>query len=162
LLLLEALTELNTRSYKDKITIDYFGPIDSTVPQFLQEIKVIPNASYNGILNPKKIQEVLAKYDFFIFPTYYHGEGFPGVILDAIYANLPIIASDWKYNAEILENGKTGLIFRSKSVESIVNMLEKIINSPNMLIILEENMKVLQEKYNSKNALSIIINELNN
>jgi glycosyltransferase involved in cell wall biosynthesis len=45
-----------------------------------------------------------------LFPSFYKGEGFPGVILDAYIAGLPVIASDWNMNSEVVKNGETGII----------------------------------------------------
>ena len=47
-----------------------------------------------------------------IFPTYYVGEGFPGTIIDAFSSGIPDIATDWRYNSEIVQNGKTGYIYK--------------------------------------------------
>lgn len=60
--------------------------------------------------------EVLKNYDALLFPTYYEGEGFAGTIIDAFAAGLPVIASDWKYNSEIIKQGITGVITKTHSI----------------------------------------------
>ncbi len=159
-ILLDAIKELNN-TYQNSINVDFYGPIDASLTDFCEQVENIPNVQYKGVLDPAKIQETFKDYDVLIFPTFYDGEGFPGVFLDAINANLPIVASDWKYNTEIIEHNKTGLVFKAKSVDSLVDSLTEIIESPEVLISIKQNIKVLQDKYYYRNALQIIMNALN-
>jgi glycosyltransferase involved in cell wall biosynthesis len=52
-----------------------------------------------------------------------HREGFPNVLLQAGAMNCPIICSDIDGNIDIVEDGKTGLIFEVKDVESLLEKL---------------------------------------
>ena len=45
-----------------------------------------------------------------VFPSHYDGEGCPGILVEALSASLPIIASDWKYNSEFVVNGDNGFL----------------------------------------------------
>jgi len=60
------------------------------------------------------------------FPTYYEGEGFPTVIVESFISGLPVIASDWKYNSEIIIDNYNGRLFKTKSVEDLTKILEQI------------------------------------
>ena len=53
------------------------------------------NSSYNE----------LSSFDMMLFPTYWKGEGFAGIIIDAFVSGLPIIASDWAHNKIFLKEG---------------------------------------------------------
>ena len=54
---------------------------------------------------------------------YYQGEGFAGSLIDAMAAGLPIIASDWKYNREIVKNGTNGLLFPASDADALSKRL---------------------------------------
>ena len=60
-----------------------------------------------------------------LFPTYYEGEGFAGTLIDAMAAGVPVIASDWKYNKEIVEDGKTGIIMHNSLEKELLNILQE-------------------------------------
>lgn len=44
-------------------------------------------------------------------------------------AGLPIVASDWKYNKELVIDGVTGLLFKPRDIDELVNKLLTLINS---------------------------------
>lgn len=110
---------------------DFYGPIDPMIKDvFFKLINKNPQLHYNGELANEKVVSLMRNYDVLVFPTRYEGEGFPGVILEAIYADLFVLASDWKYNKEVISefgNGKTYSLDLSDSLE---NELKLLIDSP--------------------------------
>lgn len=73
--------------------------------------------------------DILANYSAMLFPTYWEGEGFPGILIDAMIAGTPVIASDWGYNSEIIENWETGVIIKSKDVDELSRSMLSFINN---------------------------------
>jgi glycosyltransferase involved in cell wall biosynthesis len=61
------------------------------------------------------------------------GEGFPGVILDAYIAGLPVIASDWNMNTEIVEEGINGFIIASDDVGALQDKMKFVMNHSELL-----------------------------
>lgn len=61
-----------------------------------------------------------------LFPTYYHGEGFPGNVIDAYNSGLPVIATDWLYNKEVVLDGKTGLLVPVKDPSALSDAIMKL------------------------------------
>lgn len=141
--------------------LDIYGPVEEKFKyEFLSKIKNEPNINYYGLLKQGEILKVLNKYDALLFPTYYKGEGFPGTILEAYMAGLPVIASNWKYNTEIIEDGRTGMICETKSVESIVekilDMNKNIEKYQNMSI----NCKEISDMYTEEKITQILFKVL--
>jgi glycosyltransferase involved in cell wall biosynthesis len=58
-----------------------------------------------------------------LFPTTWKGEGFPGVIIDAFIAGLPVIASNWNMNNEIIVDGVNGFIFEPNNCLALVEKM---------------------------------------
>jgi len=108
---LELLDFLNSNERSDQsFVLDIYGPFDlseNEKKKFDDKVRNTKGAIYRGVLDlrSKRGYEVLSGYHFFLFLTLHHGEGFPGVIIDALIAQVPIIASDWAYNREILPGG---------------------------------------------------------
>lgn len=91
-------------------------------------IKANLNIQYKGFVKTDLVQGLLKDYSFLIFPTYYKGEGFPGVLVDAFSAGVPIISSDWKYNSEILTDSVNSFVFKAKDNKDLYRKLELAIN----------------------------------
>lgn len=58
-----------------------------------------------------------------LFPTFYYGEGFPGNVIDAYNAALPIIATDWLYNKDVIEDGKNGILVPIKDTHALCDAI---------------------------------------
>ena len=102
----------SARNLHLNLTIDFYGPIEHEDKEdFLKQLERHKDiVTYKGILQPQNIQSVLNEYDLMLFPTTYYTEGFPGTVLDAYIAGLPVIATNWKYAQEFIDNGLTGYI----------------------------------------------------
>ena len=86
--------------------------------------------NYKGVLQPEEVLTTLRKYDVLIFPTHYEGEGCPGILVEALSVGLPIIASNWKYNEEFVENGVNGFLCEVFDVESYVESIIALAMDP--------------------------------
>ena len=129
-LILEASEKLK-RQYPDfNFIVDFYGPLEE---QFYFE----EGSNYKGYLDfsgaPEKSYEILYGYDCFLFPTMWKGEGFPGVILDAYIAGLPVIASDWNMNTEIIEEGINGFIIAPNDVNELEGKMKFVMSQRDLL-----------------------------
>lgn len=98
---------------KQNIKIDFYGPFQSGLcDDFMSTLeKYSPSlAEYKGVLMPNNIYETLNQYDILLFPTHYYNEGFPGTILDAYIAGIPVIATEWVNSHVFIKDGVTGYI----------------------------------------------------
>lgn len=59
--------------------------------------------------------------DFLVLPS--HFEGLPNVLLEAMAAGCPVIASQVAGNAEVVENERTGLLFRTNDPAALAGCL---------------------------------------
>ena len=110
--------------------VDFYGPIDDNYREnFLSRIKNLSMVSYDGFLDLRNWEnyKVLSGYDVMLFPTYWNGEGFPGTIIDAYIAGLPVIASDWSMNEELIEHEVTGWIIPPQDEMSLSNRMKQVI-----------------------------------
>lgn len=134
-IIFDAVNKINA-NYRDRLIVDFYGPIeDNYDEEFKLKVDSLPNVSYKGFidLRNEKNYDFLASYDTMLFPTYWHGEGFPGIIIDAFIAGLPVIASDWSLNADIIEDGKTGIIIDVKNVDALAEAMTRLIEDKNLI-----------------------------
>lgn len=126
---IEAVKRLNSNEIICELHI--YGQIDSEYKEKFEEMKkTFPEyIKYCGLVSFEKTTEVLKKYYALLFPTYYSGEGFAGTIIDAFAAGIPVVASDWRYNPEIVEHKKNGLIFRHKNIDELKNAIRYLMDN---------------------------------
>ena len=61
-------------------------------------------------LHQEQLHGTLAEYDALVLPTFYAGEGHPGVVIEAIVAGLPVIATRFRSLPELVEEGVNGVL----------------------------------------------------
>lgn len=139
---------------KIKCTFDIYG---QCTKEYLSEIKKYFNSNikYHGEIVPdgQHEYEILSQYDIFIFPTEYPGECLPGALIDCYIAGLAVVASNWKYAKEYIEDGKNGYIFEYKNYNDMYEKVKKLIEL-NEIKKLKERSKKVSEKYIMKNILA--------
>lgn len=156
-LILQATKELED---KYDFNVDFYGPIEEAYEvTFLEQIKAIHSAEYKGFLDlrDEKNYYKLSQYHAMLFPTYWEGEGFPGIIIDSYVAGVPIIASQWNLNEDIVEEGKTGWLIKVQDVKTLKFAMEQILNSR---INLEEMTKNCLNKATSYKIEAVISDSL--
>jgi glycosyltransferase involved in cell wall biosynthesis len=128
---IHAVNELNKRDFEDKFVVDFYGNITpSYKKEFDVGLKLNSNLKYAGMIDLKDWSnyDILARYHYMLFPTYWEGEGFPGVVIDAFIAGVPVIISDWNFNSEFVEDGITGKVIPAKDDEKLIEIMQKAIN----------------------------------
>lgn len=91
------------------------GPMRETLEQLIKENDLTERVILLGARND--VPKLLATYDCFVFPT--HVEGFSGALVEAMFAGLPILASDIQQNKEAVTHMETGYLFKKGSIDEI-------------------------------------------
>lgn len=136
-----AIKIVNGRSRKNVCSLDIFGQIDENQIAWFDKLKseFPEEVRYGGVVPFDESVEVLKQYDFLLFPTFYKGEGFPGTLIDAYAAGVPIIASDWHYNKEIVESGVDGFIVPVNNVNELAKKMEWCVNNHEAISKMKRN-----------------------
>lgn len=114
------------------------------------------NINYCGVLNPDSITVRLKEYDLFLFPTEFYTEGFPGSILDAYIAEVPVVVSRWKYAEEFVNDNESGIICEFNNSDDFINKTINLINNKEKLMQLNNTVKREKHKYSSHAAWLIL------
>lgn len=159
-----AVKKFNEKIGEMAFKLDIYGVIEQDFEIELNDAINNSNkcAEYKGVINSDKSTEVLKNYFALIFPTYYMGEGFPGTIIDAFSSGVPVISTDWRYNSEIVHDGKTGYIYELKQQREsgLIEILEKIYNDPTKLISMKINCLNESKKYNATAVMEKMIRKI--
>lgn len=127
--IIESVKQLNDMGYQNRFSVDFYGAIDLVYPEFPNLIIGIDNIQYNGFLDltRDKGYDLLSEYDMMLFPTYWDGEGFPGVIIDSYIAGVPVLASDWSLNCDYV-NDQTGIIIPHHNQKRLFEEMKNVID----------------------------------
>lgn len=121
-------------------SLDYYGPVKSDLDQtLLEKIAGAEHINYCGAVENCDVLKTMGKYQVFVFPTEYTGEGFPAVLVEALVSGLPIIASDMNYNPEIVIHERNGWIFERGNVEQLTDRIRYCIQHREKLCEISRN-----------------------
>jgi glycosyltransferase involved in cell wall biosynthesis len=107
------------------VIINVYGPLQCGIkaPDFIGTVR------YCGELSPAEVPRVLSQHDVLLLPTYYSGEGYPGIILEAFAAGLPVIATRWQSIPEIV-TGENGILVEPHSASELSEAMKRLISDP--------------------------------
>lgn len=146
---INAVRLFNKKHGEQLLNLDIFGMIAPTYKDrfaaVLEENKGL--IKYKGIADYDKTVEALSPYFALLFPTYYHGEGFPGNMIDCFNTGIPVIATDWLYNKDVIEHEKNGLLVPIKNPEAICDAIERLYNDRVFALEISKNNLKEAEKY---------------
>ena len=159
---INALKQINLNKNTPIAILDIYGPIETSFKFDFEELLKKHNnfCHYKGIIPADKSVEILKEYDLLLFPTYWIGEGFPGTIIDALCAGLPVIARNWKYCEEILTHLKTGLIYDFDKPEKLVDCIKYVIDNSQQICDMKINCLSEAKQYTVDVCLPIILEKL--
>ena len=127
-----AVKQANAKAGFVKYTLDIFGLVNETYVETFEKLKrEFPDfIRYGGIVDFQKSSSVLKDYFAMLFPTFYASEGYPNAVVDAFAAGLPVIATRWNYNTDIIHDHEDGILVEVGSVEQIISAMEELANNP--------------------------------
>ncbi|MGA2504245.1 MAG: glycosyltransferase family 4 protein [Anaerolineales bacterium] len=132
LILLDAL-KIVAKLGNEQVTCDFFGPIhDEIRDEFLEELKSTPTAHYCGVAEAGTGSQLIANYDALVLPSYYDTEGHPGVLIEAMHAGVPVIATQLRTFPELITNGINGFLVPAKDSHLLAEAIRSLAVNPGL------------------------------
>lgn len=155
--ILDCIRRLNEAGYENRFCVDFYGQIDRDYADYFNKsIKDLHNAQYCQTVDLSDWNNYarLAPYHFMLFPTYWLGEGFPGVVIDAYVAGVPIIASDWNLNKEFIIDRETGIIVKVHDCDQLYEIMRNALLKRYDVEYMAEKCQANAWLYDTANVLS--------
>ena len=108
--------------------------------QNLQDVEFVGRVPYDDL------PRYYASADIFCSPAT-GGESFGIVLLEAMAAGKPVVASDIEGYRGVMQHGQQGLLFQNKNVESLSTQLETLIRDPEQRRAMGERGRTIAERY---------------
>ena len=109
------------------IEVDLYGSLTGDFTE--RDLQNITNITYCGIATMDSVPELLNRYDALLMPTRLAREGYPGVILEAYMAGIPVIVSDFPSLNEIVDS-TSGILVPPGDAEELYEAILSLVTNP--------------------------------
>lgn len=124
-LLINVLSELRSMTWHLSIVGD--GEDLSALSKKVTDLNLTNQVTFLGKLTHSEAMKTLLQADIFLLPSI-RIEGLPMVLIEAMFAGLPVIATDVGGNADAVADGKTGYLVKSGSEAALKEKLVLMLN----------------------------------
>jgi glycosyltransferase involved in cell wall biosynthesis len=85
--------------------------------------------TFHGVVTGDDKTELLRASDIFCFPSYYPNEGHPYVVVEAMAAGLPVVATAHATIGDTVLDGETGILVPPRNPEALASALESLVRA---------------------------------
>jgi glycosyltransferase involved in cell wall biosynthesis len=120
------LIEAGERLSED-VTVDVYGQFFPGCTE--SDFEGLQRVRYRGAIPPSEVVSVMREHDALVLPTFFPGEGYPGVVIEAYFAGIPVICSDWMSIPEIVD-GRRGILVPPKDADALYVAMRRLVDDP--------------------------------
>lgn len=152
---------LNLKLYEDNwslhfIGYDYLDSYSDILKDFIKVNELKEHVFFYGSVSD--VDFVLSQGSIGVLASTY--EGFPVSLIEYGFANLAVLSTSSGYCQQIIENGKSGLLFNPENENELSSQLQKLIEDEKMRLTLSEKLnKSVVETYSENNILKTVLYE---
>jgi glycosyltransferase involved in cell wall biosynthesis len=117
----------------------------------------VEHGTYEGTVPKEDAVDTVRQFFMLLFPTRHPGEGMAGTIIDALAASVPVIATDWNYNSEIVRHGLEGIIYKPDSIQNLIDAIDYAISHPEDIEAMSRAAKIRSLDFSTDVVLSKIL-----
>jgi glycosyltransferase involved in cell wall biosynthesis len=142
--LLGAADILDLAEWPIEVVIIGDGPRRAALERFVENLKKSAPVHFLGKRDDAR--RLIAVFDALVLPSAF--EGMPNVVLEAMAAGTPVIASRIPGTIEVIADGETGLLFEPKRSSDLARKVQRLIEEPELGPRLAANARrVVGEKF---------------
>ena len=103
-----------------------------------EELSSAPNITNLGFKSGYELRELIAKAKCSVYPSIWY-ENCPYSVMESIMLGTPVIGANLGGLPELIEDGKTGLIFENGNVDELKNAIQKLQNDESLAERMHKN-----------------------
>jgi glycosyltransferase involved in cell wall biosynthesis len=111
---------------------EFGSPADAAAAAAHGSGELADRVSFVGVVSGRAKADFLARADLFVLPSYYPFEGHPHVVLEAMAAGLPVVATDHAAIPETVLDGITGFIVPKRATDALADRMERVLADPEL------------------------------
>ena len=135
--LVQALNIMGKKGPRVKLMLVGDGEEKEHLEGLVGELELEEDVMFIGRVPNEEIPEYMAASDVFVLPSL--SEGFPNVVLQAMAAGLPIIASKVGGLPEIIEEGGNGFLVEPKNAAQIADRISQLLEDDELRLKISRN-----------------------
>ncbi|WJG10465.1 glycosyltransferase family 4 protein [Aliiglaciecola sp. LCG003] len=128
--LLHAMADVLNKGIPVQLDLLGDGPLLGDIKQQVNALNLSNSVKFHGFVNGQDKFRVLSQADLFVLPSIVtadgDAEGLPVSLLEAMSAGMLCCASDESGAPDIIEDGKTAILFKAKSSEALANVIQQV------------------------------------
>jgi glycosyltransferase involved in cell wall biosynthesis len=110
--------------FDSSVGIDVYGQLDEDFPE--ERFHSCHRVRYCGHIPYHQVPEVLTQYGALLLPTYHWGEGYPGIIIEAFQAGLPVICTRWLALPELVGDD-CGILIKPQDAGELHDAMKRLV-----------------------------------
>lgn len=158
----EAVRAVNESCGRTVCTLDIYGQVDAAQTEWFENLRrqFPAEVRYCGVVPYEQSVDVLKTYHALLFPTKFYTEGIPGTIIDAYAAGVPVVASRWESCGDVIEHGKTGIVYPFGETDALKDILMEVTAEPERIYAMKENCLAGAKQYLPEAGIEILLSRL--
>lgn len=166
--LLQAFSDLERIVAKGGIVgtvyLDLYGPVYDSPNDYVDLTRALQSEliQFHGELQHEQVLQAYAEADVFIYPSYWPSEGHSGAVIEALMHGLPVIATDWRANKELVHDDVNGLLCPPRDSEALRECMVKLVCNDQLRYRLADGTRLsiheFDAQYACANMLDTILN----
>ncbi len=134
--LIQAIKVLEDRQVPATLTLVGDGELRADLERVVRECRLEHAVVFAGYVKPSDLQAIFTMHDVCVVPSIETGagvkEGIPVVIMEAMAAGVPVIATGYSGIPEIVRDGESGLLVPEKDPVGIAEGIVRIVREPGL------------------------------
>ncbi len=131
---------------------------DQEILKFIKDNKLEKKVIFTGFQYGEILEKLISRATCILCPAIWY-ENMPNTVVEAYSYGKPVVASRIGSLEEIIEDGKTGMLFEMKNSKDLAEKLNLFINNPYLSEILGTNArKKVENEYNGTQHMNSILN----
>jgi sugar transferase (PEP-CTERM/EpsH1 system associated) len=122
--LLRATAELVTRMPHVRLLVVGEGELRRLLGDQCQDLGLAETVTFAGLRTD--VPQILSSLDLLVLPSLW--EGMPNVVLEAMAAELPVVATTVGGTPEVVVDGETGILVPAADVEALARAIERLLS----------------------------------
>lgn len=141
--LIEAVNKLKSKLNEFVVLLVGEGPMEDTLKNKVKELNLEEYIIFTGFRND--IASILKQADFMTHTALW--EGCPWVVLEALAAGLPVVATDSSSLPEIISNGENGYLAQDQNANDIAQKMLKMCTKTDIKLLGKNAKKIAQDRF---------------
>lgn len=125
-ILLQAAALLKERGRIVNLILAGDGPSRLGLEHIAEQLGVASLVSFPGAIGQEEIHALYAGASIFCLPSF--AEGVPGVLMEAMAMELPVVSTRIAGIAELIDDGQTGLLVSPGRVDELADALQRLLD----------------------------------